>query len=97
MGRPVTRERLPNRRVTVTETLMWGGNRVHVSAGLATDGRILECFVAGQSVGSNAITSSTTSRSCCPGSSNTATGSNRRRGDRTPARRRASIAYRRGR
>lgn len=48
----MSRERLPNRRATVTETVTWGSNRVHISAGLATNGRVLECFVAGAKVGS---------------------------------------------
>src|SRR5215472_4270791 len=46
----MTRERLPNRRVQVTDATRWpleGGRRIHVSAGLADDGRILETFLRG--------------------------------------------------
>jgi hypothetical protein len=44
------RKRLPNRRPQVTDATRWpleGGRRVHVSAGLADDGRILETFLRG--------------------------------------------------
>jgi hypothetical protein len=46
----MSRERLPNRRPQVTDGTRWpleGGRRIHVSAGLAGDGRILETFLRG--------------------------------------------------
>ena len=46
----MTRERLPNRRPTVTTGIRWptdGGTKIHISAGLADDGRLLECFLRG--------------------------------------------------
>jgi hypothetical protein len=44
------RERLPNRRRQITDITRWplaGGRSIHVSAGLAPDGRILETFLRG--------------------------------------------------
>lgn len=46
----VTRERLPNRRTQITDATRWPldtGRRIHVSAGLSVDGRILETFCRG--------------------------------------------------
>jgi hypothetical protein len=43
----MTRERLPNRRSQITESISWGGSRIHVSAGFSRDGRILETFLRG--------------------------------------------------
>lgn len=45
-----TRERLPNRRRQVTDSLHWPpstGARIHLSAGLTGEGRILEVFLRG--------------------------------------------------
>jgi len=42
------RERLPNRRLSVTEPIRWpepDGRPIDVSAGFARDGRILEAFI----------------------------------------------------
>lgn len=44
------REQLPHRRPQITDCAHWpvdGGRRIHVSAGLASDGRILEAFLRG--------------------------------------------------
>jgi hypothetical protein len=49
----MTRERLPNRRAAITESMNWGNDRLHVSVGFANDGRILEVFVTGAKVGSD--------------------------------------------
>ncbi|HLJ20095.1 MAG TPA: ribonucleotide reductase [Stellaceae bacterium] len=49
-GAPSPRERLPNRRAQITDNVRWpldGGRRIHVSAGLTPDGRILETFLRG--------------------------------------------------
>jgi hypothetical protein len=46
----MSRERLPNRRRAVTDGIRWptgDGGRIHVSAGLAPDGRVLEVFLRG--------------------------------------------------
>jgi hypothetical protein len=54
-GRNMKRERLPSRRPQVTDDTRWpgdGGRRIHVSAGLAADGRILEAFLRGSKSGS---------------------------------------------
>jgi hypothetical protein len=50
----MSRERLPNRRRAVTETIRWpalAGRPVDISAGFTLDGRLLEVFIkiAGQS------------------------------------------------
>ncbi len=45
-----TRERLPNRRRSITDSFHWPpdtGARIHLSAGFTGDGRILEVFVRG--------------------------------------------------
>ena len=47
------RERLPNRRRSVTDTVEVGGQPLHVSAGFARDGRLLEVFVSGVRPGSD--------------------------------------------
>jgi hypothetical protein len=52
---PMSRERLPNRRRQVKDFMRWpleGGKRIHVSAGLSADGRILEAFLRGSKIGS---------------------------------------------
>jgi hypothetical protein len=44
------RERLPNRRPAVTDSIRWPideGRRIHVTAGFAADGRLLEVFARG--------------------------------------------------
>src|ERR1051326_8011052 len=44
------REKLPNRRPSVTDGTRWPievGRRIHVTAGFALDGRILETFLRG--------------------------------------------------
>jgi hypothetical protein len=41
------RERLPNRRAQITDSICWNGRRIHVSAGFTDDGRILEVFLRG--------------------------------------------------
>lgn len=41
------RQRLPNRRANIGDRFTWRGRRPHVMAGLAPDGRILECFLRG--------------------------------------------------
>ena len=46
----MTRERLPNCRTCVTDQVRWpliDGRRIHVTAGLAPDGRLLETFLRG--------------------------------------------------
>jgi hypothetical protein len=46
----MSRERLPNRRGCLTDQVRWplqDGRRIHVSIGLARDGRILETFLRG--------------------------------------------------
>jgi hypothetical protein len=46
----MTRERLHNRRRQITDCVRWpldAGRRIHVSAGFAGDGRILEAFLRG--------------------------------------------------
>jgi hypothetical protein len=43
----VSRERLPNRRQQVTDSVWWNGRRIHVSAGFTDDGRLLEVFLRG--------------------------------------------------
>jgi hypothetical protein len=46
----MTRERLPNRRVSVVDCIRWpleSGRRIHVAAGFAEDGRLLETFLRG--------------------------------------------------
>jgi hypothetical protein len=46
----MTRQRLPDRRQQITDCVRWppeGGRRIHVSGGLAGDGRILEAFLRG--------------------------------------------------
>jgi hypothetical protein len=43
----MSRERLPNRRLNIGDSFLWGGRRVHVMAGLAHDGSIRECFLRG--------------------------------------------------
>ena len=46
----MTRERLPNRRQSITDNLRWpliDGRRIHVTAGLSLDSRILETFLRG--------------------------------------------------
>jgi hypothetical protein len=48
------RERLPNRRPSLTETvILASGERVHITAGFALDGRILETFLRGGKTGSD--------------------------------------------
>jgi hypothetical protein len=47
------RERLPNRRRAITETLDWNGLQLYLTLGLAPDGRPLELFVSGAKVGSD--------------------------------------------
>ena len=50
----MSRERLPNRRPSVTETvILQTGERVHITAGFALDGRILETFLRGGKTGSD--------------------------------------------
>jgi hypothetical protein len=50
----MSRERLPNRRPSVTETVtLASGERVHITAGFALDGRILETFLRGGKTGSD--------------------------------------------
>jgi hypothetical protein len=50
----MTRERLPTRRPSVTETvILASGERVHITAGFAPDGRILETFLRGGKSGSD--------------------------------------------
>ena len=47
------RKRLPHRRRAITDTLRWpieGGRRIHVTAGFAEDGRLLEVFLRGGGV-----------------------------------------------
>ena len=43
----MSRQRLPNRRPAVTESLIWNGARVHITAGFSPDGRLLETFLRG--------------------------------------------------
>lgn len=45
----MARTSLPNRRLTLTDCIRWplDGARVHVSAGFAEDGRLLEAFLRG--------------------------------------------------
>ena len=40
----MTRERLPNRRASLTVTAAWAGRAINVSVGYSRDGRILELF-----------------------------------------------------
>jgi hypothetical protein len=50
----MSRERLPTRRAAVTETItLAGGQRIHVTAGFAPDGRLLEVFLRGAKSGSD--------------------------------------------
>ena len=43
----MSRERLPNRRRSITDSITWGGSRVHVTAGFSDNGRLLETFIRG--------------------------------------------------
>jgi hypothetical protein len=47
------RERLPNRRFSVTETVAWNGHELHISVGFDHGGRPGEVFARLAKVGSN--------------------------------------------
>ncbi len=60
------RERLPNRRGTITTTVRANGARLHVSFGCYEDGRLAEIFAVGPKIGSDvrlALTEAVTSAS----------------------------------
>lgn len=46
------RERLPDRRLQQTETLVWNGREWVMSVGFTPDGRVLEVFTKGLKAGS---------------------------------------------
>jgi hypothetical protein len=48
------RERLPNRRAALTTKIVHNGDDLHATFGTSEDGRLLEVFVDGPRVGSDA-------------------------------------------
>jgi len=48
----VARQRLPDRRITITERVTWQGRSWHVSIGFDAAGRAREIFLAGAKAGS---------------------------------------------
>lgn len=45
--------KLPNRRMSISETIEWRGQRYHVTVGFHADGKVAELFINGHKVGSD--------------------------------------------